>query len=142
MKLREEFSPTPPHITLLIRVGKLALVRLSAGRAWKECYGRDSLIKGGTSSSYVFIVSIAFCLYLFVVLFSISVHCHQCSLFLVLGHSLYLSYIQSIASQSASVPGIRCAITLLQRVLEPCRCIYGRFLVAAVILTLLLVPNW
>ena len=28
--------------------------------------------------------------------------------------SFYLSYIQSIASQSASVPGIRCAITLLQ----------------------------
>ena len=69
MKLREEFSPTPPHFTLLIRVGKLALVRLSAGRAWKECYGRDSLIKGGTSSTYVFIVSIAFCLCLFVVFF-------------------------------------------------------------------------
>ena len=68
MKLWEEFSPTPPHITLLIRVGKLALVHLSAGRAWKECYGRDSLIKGGTSFTYVFIVSIVFCICLFVVL--------------------------------------------------------------------------
>ena len=115
MNLREEFSPTPPHITLLIRVGKLALVRLSAGRAWRECNGRDSLIKGGTSSTYVFKVSIAFCLCLFVVFFLFRPLSPVFSVFGSLLLSFILSYIQSIASQSASVPGIRCAITLLQR---------------------------
>ena len=93
---------------------QLALLRLSAGRAWKEGSGR-LVDKGGILSAYVFIVTIVFCLCLFCRLL---LFCSLSPVFSVFGSRslfFYLSYIQSIASQSASVPGIRCAITLLQR---------------------------